>query len=149
MRLSSAQKLLPWAPLVIRLSLGIIFLAHGAHQLFGIWDGPGLSQPIRISNGSRIPVYLTFVAGATEFLGGMAVAVGLLTRLAALALALDMAAWIFTVQLVNGFFLNWSLMPGKGHGYEYNFALLAMSIALFLSGPGKLALDHVLGFEEN
>jgi uncharacterized membrane protein YphA (DoxX/SURF4 family) len=41
------------------------------------------------------------------------------------------------------------MMPGKGHGYEYSLALLAMSIALLLSGPGKLALDHVLGFEEN
>ena len=82
-------------------------------------------------------------------MGGIAVAIVLLTRLAALALAFDMAAWIFKVQLVNGFFLNWSLLPGKGHGYEYNLALLAMSIALFLSGPGKLALDHVLGFEEN
>jgi len=149
MRLSSAQKLLPWAPLAIRLSLGVIFLAHGAHQLFGVWDGPGLSEPITISNNRSITVYLSFIAGATEFLGGIAVAIGLLTRLAALALAFDMAAWIFKVQLVNGFFLNWSLLPGKGHGYEYNLALLAMSIALFLSGPGKLALDHVLGFEEN
>jgi len=149
MRLRSAQKLLPWAPLAIRLSLGAIFLAHGAHQLFGIGDGPGLSEPIPISPNRSISVYLSFIAGATEFLGGMAVAVGLLTRLAALALAFDMAVWIFKVQLVNGFFLNGSLMPGKGHGYEYNLALLAMSIALFLSGPGKLALDHVLGFEGN
>jgi len=149
MRLSSAQKLLPWAPLAIRLSLGVIFVAHGAQQLFGIWEGPGLPEPIGISRATgRIPAYLILIAAGTEFMGGIAVTVGLLTRLAALALALDMVVWIFKVHLINGFFLNWSLTPGKGHGYEYNLALLAMSIALFLSGPGKLALDHVLGFEE-
>jgi putative oxidoreductase len=149
-RLGRAQKLLPWAPLAIRLSMGVIFLAHGAQQLFGIWDGPGLPEPIAISKAAgRIPAYLSLIAAGAEFMGGIAVAVGLLTRLAALALALDMVAWIFRVHLANGFFLNWSMTPGKGHGYEYALALLAMSIALFLSGPGKLALDHVLGFEED
>ena len=150
MRLGSAQKLLPWAPLALRLSLGVIFLAHGAQQLFGIWDGPGLPEPIGISKvAGRIPAYLTLVSAGTKFIGGIAVAVGLLTRLAALGLSLDTVAWILKVHLVNGFFLNWSMMPGKGHGYEYNLALLAMSISLLVSGPGKLALDHVLGFEED
>ena len=150
MRLSSAQKLLPWAPLAIRLSLGVIFLAHGAQQLFGIWDGPGVPARIEIAKASSpIAAYLAFIAAGTELVGGIAVAVGLLTRLAALGLALDMIAWILRVPLINGFFLNWSMAPGKGHGYEFSLALLAMSVALFLSGPGKLALDHVLGFEEN
>jgi putative oxidoreductase len=149
-RLGRAQKLLPWAPLAIRLSMGVIFLAHGAQQLFGIWDGPGLPEPIAISKAAgRIPAYLSLIAAGAEFMGGIAVAVGLLTRLASLALALDTVAWIFRVHLANGFFLNWSMTPGKGHGYEYALALLAMSIALFLSGPGKLALDQVLGFEED
>jgi putative oxidoreductase len=150
MKLGSAQELLPWAPLALRLSLGVIFLAHGAQQLFGIWDGPGLPEPIGISKAAgRIPAYLTLVSAGTKFIGGIAVAVGLLTRLAALGLSLDTVAWILKVHLVNGFFLNWSMMPGKGHGYEYNLALLAMSISLLVSGPGKLALDHVLGFEED
>jgi putative oxidoreductase len=150
MRLSHARKLLPWAPLAIRLSLGIIFVAHGTQQLFGIWDGPGLPTIIQIQKASgHMPAYLTFIAAGTEFLGGIAVGIGLLTRIASLALALDMVAWIVKVHLANGFFLNWSMTPGKGHGYEYHLALLAMSIALFLSGPGRLALDHVLGFEED
>ena len=150
MRLSHARKLLPWAPLAIRLSLGIIFVAHGGQELFGIWDGPGLPPPIEFQRASgRIAAYLRLVAAATGFVGGIAVTVGLLTRIASLALALDMIAWIVKVHFVNGFFLNWSMTPGKGHGYEYNLALLAMSVTLLLSGPGKLALDHVLGFEED
>jgi putative oxidoreductase len=48
---------------------------------------------------------------------------------------------------MHGFFLNWSITPGKGHGYEFNLALLAMTLSLLLSGPGKLALDRTLGLE--
>ena len=70
MRLGRAQKLLPWAPLAIRLSMGVIFLAHGAQQLFGIWDGPGLPEPIAISKAAaRIPAYLSLIAaGANRYL---------------------------------------------------------------------------------
>ena len=144
MRLGNARRLLPWAPLVIRLSLGAIFIAHGAQNLFGVWEGPGLPATIGVFKTSlNIPAYLTLIA-FTEFLGGVAVGIGLLTRLAALGLAADMLVAILKIQLINGFFLNWAMTPGKGHGYEFNLALLAMSVALLLSGPGKLALDHLL-----
>jgi putative oxidoreductase len=63
-------------------------------------------------------------------------------------LAADMVAAIIKVHLMNGFFLNWSITPGKGHGYEFNLALLAMSIALLLSGPGKFAFDRMLDIEQ-
>ena len=150
MRLSSARRFLPWAPLAIRLSLGVIFIAHGTQELFGIWHGPGLPPTIKINKASvDIPAYLTLIAAGTEFIGGIAVSLGLLTRLASLGLALETTVRIMTIHWVNGFFLNWSMAPGKGHGYEFNFALLAMTITLLLSGPGKLALDHVLGFEED
>jgi putative oxidoreductase len=58
-----------------------------------------------------------------------------------------MVAAIVKVHLMNGFFLNWSITPGQGHGYEFNLALLAMSIALVLSGPGRFALDRMLDIE--
>jgi putative oxidoreductase len=150
MRLSNARRLLPWAPLALRVSLGVIFIAHGAQKLFGVSDGPALSATMEMFKTSAgIPAYLLLLAGATEFLGGIAVSIGLLTRFASVMLAADMMLSILALHLVNGFFLNWSIMPGRGHGYEYNLALLGMSIALSLSGPGKLALDHVLGFEQD
>jgi len=149
MRLSNARMLLPWAPLALRLSLGAIFIAHGAQKLFGIWEGPGLSATIDMFHTNfGIPPYLMVVSIATEFLGGIAVTIGLLTRLASLGLAIDTAVTIVKVNWPNGFFLNWYLVSGRGHGYEFSLALLAMSIALSLSGPGKLAVDNVLGFEE-
>jgi putative oxidoreductase len=145
----NATKLLPWAPVAIRLGLAVIFIAHGGQKLFGIWGGPGLQATIEAFERSiGVPFYLTLIVVGIEFFGGLTVLIGFLTRLAAAGLAADMAGAIIKVHLVNGFFLNWSITPGKGHGYEFNLALLAMSIALLLSGPGKFALDRMLGLEQ-
>jgi putative oxidoreductase len=145
----NAAKLLPWAPVAIRLGLAVIFIAHGGQKLFGIWGGPGLQATIEAFERSiGVPFYLTLIVVGTEFFGGLTVLIGFLTRIAAAGLAADMAGAIIKVHLVNGFFLNWSITPGKGHGYEFNLALLAMSIALLLSGPGKFALDRMLGLEQ-
>ncbi len=145
---TNPSKLLPWAPVAIRLGLAVIFIAHGGQKLFGIWGGPGLQTTIEAFERSLgVPSYLTLIVVGTEFFGGLTVLVGFFTRLAAAGLAINMVAAIIKVHLMNGFFLNWSITPGKGHGYEFNFALLAMSIALLLSGPGKFALDRMLGIE--
>jgi putative oxidoreductase len=143
-----ASKLSPWAPVAIRLGLAAIFIAHGGQKLFGLWGGPGLQTTIEafeISIG--VPSYLTLIVVGTEFFGGLTVLLGFFTRLAAAGLAIDMVAAIVKVHLMNGFFLNWSITPGQGHGYEFNLALLAMSIALVLSGPGRFALDRMLDIE--
>jgi putative oxidoreductase len=145
---TNARKLLPWAPVAIRLALAVIFIAHGGQKLLGLWHGPGLQATIEAFERSiGVPFYLTLISVGTEFFGGLTVLIGFLTRLAAAGLAIDMTVAIVKVHLVNGFFLNWSITQGKGHGYEFNLALLAMSIALLLSGPGKLALDRMLGLE--
>jgi putative oxidoreductase len=144
----NATKLLPWAPLAIRLGLAAIFIAHGGQKLFGLWGGPGLQTTIEAFERSLgLPSYLTLIVVGTEFFGGLTVLMGFLTRLAAAGLAADMIGAIIKVHLMHGFFLNWSITPGKGHGYEFNLALLVMTLSLLLSGPGKLALDRTLGLE--
>jgi putative oxidoreductase len=149
MRVSTARQLLPWAPSILRLSLGVIFIAHGGQKLFGWWGGAGVSATIDMLRTSLgMPSYLLLLSILTEFFGGFAILFGLLTRIAALCLAIDVFIVITKVQVFNGFFLNWDLVPGRGHGYEFNLALLAMSLAIALAGPGRLALDHVLGFED-
>jgi putative oxidoreductase len=70
-----------------------------------------------------------------ELVGGLAVAIGLLTRLAAGGLALIMLGAIATLTGANGFSL-------KDQGFEYNFAILVICAALILIGPGNLALDR-------
>ena len=54
-----------------------------------------------------------------------------------LALVIDMAVATYRVHLPNGFFLNWNMVPGRGHGIEFNVVLLGALIALMLTGPGR------------
>jgi putative oxidoreductase len=49
---------------------------------------------------------------------------------------------VWTVHLSSGFFLNWTLAPGQGHGYEFNLALVAALVSLMLTGPGALSIDR-------
>jgi putative oxidoreductase len=80
---------------------------------------------------------LALLAGSAEFFGGLLLIIGLLTRPAALALAFTMLVAMVTVHLQNGFFMS-------NNGYEFALALLAASLALAVSGAGKLALDSVI-----
>ncbi|MEE9144884.1 MAG: DoxX family protein [Candidatus Binatia bacterium] len=144
------QRFSPWAPLVIRLALGIIFIAHGGQKLFGLWGGAGLSATIEtFEKNMGIPPPLTVIAAAAELFGGIALVVGLLTRAASLSLGIVMVVAIFQAHLSHGFFINWEQAPGRGHGIEYNIALLSMCGALLISGPGKLSLDRLFGMEKD
>ena len=145
-----SQRSLSWALLVIRLALGIIFVAHGGQKLFGLWGGAGLSATIEtFEKNMGIPPPLTVMAAAAEFFGGIALVVGLLTRAASLSLGIVMVVAIFQAHLSHGFFINWEQAPGRGHGIEYNIALLSMCVALLISGPGKLSLDRLFGMEKD
>jgi len=144
------QKLSAWAPLAIRVALGVIFIAHGGQKLFGLWGGVGLQATFdAFESNMGIPPWLTLMAVFAEFFGGLAVLIGLLTRLASVSLGIVMLVAIFEAHLQHGFFMNWSLVRGVGHGIEFNLALLGMSLGLMFSGPGQLSLDRLLGFEKN
>ncbi len=97
---------------------------------------------VQAMSGMGLPIPLVYVVCFTEFLGGIALVFGILTRLAAFGIMCVMLGAIFTVHLKNGFFINWFLKPGVGHGFEYNLALVAMSLSLILGGPGCCAADN-------
>lgn len=131
--------------LIVRVVLGVIFFAHGAQKVFGWYGGPGLRGVIGYFKQSLgIPAPLTVLAAVTECFGGLAMIVGLLVRPAALGLILVMLVAIAKVHWPNGFFLNWSLEPGKGHGYEMNLALIGMALAVLIGGAGILSIDRVI-----
>jgi putative oxidoreductase len=131
--------------LIVRVVLGVIFFAHGAQKVFGWYGGPGLRGVIGYFKQSLgIPAPLTVLAAVTECLGGLAMIVGLLVRPAALGLILVMLVAIAKVHWPNGFFLNWSLGPGKGHGYEMNLALIGTALAVLIGGAGILSIDRVI-----
>ena len=133
-----------WSRLVVRLILGVIFFAHGAQKVFGWFGGRGLSQTIAGFRQMNIPAAATVTAACIECFGGLAMIVGLLARPVALALIAVMLVAIKKVHARHGFFLNWSLTPAQGHGYEFNLALIAMALSTLIGGAGVLSIDELI-----
>lgn len=133
------------APLLIRIPLGLIFLAHGSQKLFGLFGGSGLTSTFRIFEEKMgIPPIFTLLAIIAEFGGGLGVLSGFLTRLSAAGIASVMAVAIYKVHWVNGFFMNSSCLPGKGHGIEFTLALFGMALYLVVAGGGKWCIDRLI-----
>jgi putative oxidoreductase len=130
--------------LLLRLVVGLLFAAHGTQKAFGWFGGPGMAGATGFvsSLGFRMPRLWAFQLMLAELAGGLALAAGFLTPLAALALAIDMVVAIALVKWPNGFF------SGNG-GYEFELVLLAVPIALVATGPGRYSLDHALGLDDN
>jgi len=136
-RLANTQSIL--APLVLRVPVGIILVAHGAQKLFGWFGGYGLEGTGKwmASVGLNPGVPMALLAGSAEFFGGLALLLGLLVRPAAAVLAFTMLVAIFSVHITKGLFL-------ADGGYEYALSLLAVSVSLIFSGAGRLSLDRAL-----
>ena len=128
---------------VLRLIVGVVFIAHGAQKLFGIWGGDGLTATAGQFEqlGLRPSYALAVLVGVVEFGGGLMLIAGALTPLVSLALVVTMAVAIWKVHGANGFFINWANTPGQGHGFEYNLLLIGALGALALAGPGAFSLD--------
>jgi len=133
-----------WSHLVVRLVLGIVFFAHGAQKVFGWFGGHGLSATIAGFRQMHVPAGATVLAAFIECFGGLAMIVGFLARPSALGLVVVMLVAIVKVHARNGFFLNFSMTPGKGHGYEYNLALMAMAVSILIGGAGALSIDRII-----
>jgi len=127
------------AALALRIPVGIIFAAHGAQKLFGWFGGYGLDGTGQFFGSIGLnPGYLmALLAGLAQFLGGLALVLGLAVRPAAAALAFAMLVAIFAVHFSKGFFMS-------SGGYEYALALFTASVALLFSGAGRFSLDRAL-----
>lgn len=133
------------APLLIRIPLGLIFLAHGSQKLFGLFGGSGLTATFRIFEEKLgIPPIFTLLAIIAEFGGGIGVMTGFLTRLSAAGIASVMAVAIYKVHWIHGFFMNAYCVPGRGHGIEFPLALFGMAAYLVAVGGGRWCIDRLI-----
>jgi len=128
------DRLQPLALLALRLALGAIMIGHGYSKVFG-----GLHHFAEFVASLGLPAWLGYAAAFTEFLGGILVIIGFLTRPAALAICIEMAVAIAKVHWRNG-------LIGQNHsGYEFPLALAVIAFALVLYGAGPIAVDHIFG----
>ena len=130
-----------WGLAILRVVVGIVFLVHGFQKLFlmGFGGVAGMMEGLGVPAPGLFAVIVTLV----ELLGGLALFLGLFTRIVAIPLAIDMLVATLTVHLPNGF----SILPNGG--YEFTLVLLAASVALAVAGPGEAALDRFLAMRTN
>jgi putative oxidoreductase len=130
------------AAVTVRIVLVWIFIYYGAGKLFGAFNGPGIDQTslFMASTAHLQPGGLfAVVAGVIEFGGALALALGLASRLAALALFGDQVIAMVTVTWAHG------LSSSTTAGYELNLALAAMTLVIVGLGAGRASLDAIIG----
>jgi putative oxidoreductase len=130
------------ALIAVRIALAWIFIYYGAGKLFGSFNGPGLHRTaIFFSNTAHLHPggFFAVLGGIIEFGGAIAMALGLGSRVAGLALFGDQVMAMITVTWVNGINSE-SLTPG----YEFNIALAVLALVVVFLGPGRVSLDALV-----
>lgn len=129
MNLRFLDRLQPLGLLALRLVLGAILIGYGYGKVFG-----GLHKMTSVAVSLGLPSWMGYVSAFTEFVGGMLLVVGLLTRITSMAVCINM---IFAVksQFHNGLL----------HGYDFPLACAAMGFALIFFGAGPVSLDWAFG----
>jgi putative oxidoreductase len=129
---------------LLRICFGAVFFAHGAQKVLGWWGGPGFYGAMNgFTQGMNIPAPLAVLAILAEFLGGICLVAGLLARVAALGVVVNMLVAIFLVHAPYGFFMNWAGKQG-GEGFEYHLLAITLGLTLALRGAGAWSLDRLI-----
>ncbi|HSZ63051.1 MAG TPA: DoxX family protein [Terriglobales bacterium] len=127
----------------LRLVMGVVYFAHGAQKMLGWFGGYGFHGTMGFFEHMGMPAPVALLVICTEFFGGLGLIVGLLTRIAALGIGVEMIVAVFMVHLPNGFFMNW-MGTQKGEGFEYHLLAIAAAAALLLRGAGPFSVDRAL-----
>ncbi len=130
------------ALIAARIALAWIFIYHGSRRLFGWFDGPGIhASGLYFANTAHLHPgeFFAVVGGIIEFGGGIALALGLLSRLAGAAIFVDMMMAIVTVTWANG--IN---ATGGKSGYELNLSLGVLALVIAIFGAGRFSIDALI-----
>ena len=130
--------------MIVRLVLGVIFLAHGAQKMLGWFGGYGYHGTMGFfTQQMGIPAVFAFLAIAAEFFGGLGLLVGFLGRIAAFGIFCNMVVAVLLVHRHYGLFMNW-YGSQKGEGFEYHLLALALALAIMVRGSGAISVDQLL-----
>jgi putative oxidoreductase len=124
--------------LFLRVMLGIVYIPHGLQKILTF---SGTMQMFTVN--LHIPWVFALLAIMAEFLGSWGLITGLLTRVAAFGIAVDMAVAVYMLHWQNGFFMNW-FGNQKGEGFEFHILAIAIAIALMIRGGGLWSVDRAI-----
>ena len=125
------KKLEPLTLLLLRCGLALVFMYHGYPKLFG-----NTEQFVESFQAIGLPPYVVYIAGAIEFFGGLALALGLCTPLVGLLLVLDMGAAMWKYNFNQGIYAV--------REYELPLILGLASLVMVAAGGGRFSLDHLI-----
>ena len=129
---------------LMRLILGVVFFLHGSQKLLGWFGGFGFSGTMNFFTSMlHIPAPFAVLAICAEFFGGLGLILGLLARVAAFGIAMNMVVAILLVHFANGPFMNW-YGNQKGEGYEFHLLALALAITIIIRGAGAFSVDGAI-----
>ncbi len=132
MNLNFFNRLQPFAQLVMRLVLGVIMIAHGYHKVWG-----GFHHHMEFVASLGLPPWLAYFSTGAEFLGGIAIVLGVFTRFFSAAIVIEMAVAIWKVHFKNGLLGHGPTAPG----YEFPLAVATIALALLCFGGGPWGLN--------
>ena len=129
----AGYRVVRWGMLPLRIAVGLVFLMHGGQKFFVF----GLSGTADIMGklGLPLPLLCAAVVTSVELLGGLAILLGVLARLAGALLSFEMVVAILVARLHGGFFAP--------YGYEFELTLLAACLTLASTGPGRISLEEI------
>lgn len=126
---------------LLRFVLGSVMFAHGAQKALGWFGGAGFGPTMQyFAENLGIAAPLAVLAIGAEFLGGLLLLAGLLARVCALGIAINMIVAVALVHWPHGFFMNW-FGTKAGEGFEYHILALALASVIVVRGAGAWSLD--------
>lgn len=133
-----------WGILILRLVTGLIFIVHGWPKLNpkSPIKGPAGFAGFLKQMGIPLPGFFAWLVALLEVIGALLLILGLGTRILAALYAIDM---LVAISVAKRGFMKTTFVAQQTTGWEFDFALLGISLALIFLGSGSLALDPRLG----